>query len=131
MTLAPWHALLAIAAGSIAGALLRQATTLIVPHATSSTSLRFTISGLAGVFLGAVLGWIATMESAGSIWRSIEIIAMVATLGAFAAAAVGGLPLASLEASRRPRDAAVHIGITLLSAALGVVLASWWQTQRL
>lgn len=129
MTLTLWQVLFGIAAGSISGALLRQATTVLLPNAANSMSLRFTVSALGGVLIGTVLGWIATMTLADSTWQQIAMIALVATLGTFAAAAAVGTPLISSETARRFRHAAMQIGTTLLSAALGIALALWWRTR--
>lgn len=129
MTPTLWQALLGIAAGSITGALLRQATTVLLPNAANPTSLRFAVSALGGALLGAVLGWIATMTLADSTWQQIAMITLVATLGTFAAAAVLGAPSISSDTTKRFRHAAMHIGTTLLSAALGVALALWWRTR--
>jgi fluoride ion exporter CrcB/FEX len=129
MTPALWQAVLAIAVGSIAGALLRQATVVLLLNAATPTSLRLPVSGLGGVLLGAVLGWIATMTTIDPAWQQIAMITLVAALGTFAAAAVLSAPLTSSETANRLRHAAMHIGATLLSAALGVALALWWRTR--
>lgn len=129
MTLTLWQVLLGIAAGSITGALLRQATTVLLPSAAKSMSLRFTVSALGGALLGALLGWVTTRTLADSAWQPIAMIAVVAALGTFAATAVVDTPLLSSETTRRFRHAAVHIGITLLSAALGIAFALWWRTR--
>jgi fluoride ion exporter CrcB/FEX len=130
MTPALWQAVLAIAAGSIAGALLRQATIVLLPNSATPTSLRFTVSGLGGALLGAVLGSIATMATTDSTWQQIAMITLVAALGTFAAAAVLSTGLISSKTANRLRHAAIlHIATTLVSAALGVGLALWWRTR--
>lgn len=129
MTLTLWQSLLAIAVGGAAGALLRQATIVLLPNPADLTSLRFTVSGLGGALLGAILGWIATIATIDPTWQQIALITLVAALGTFAAAAVLSTPSISSKTTNRLRHAAMHIGTTLLSAALGVALALWWRSR--
>lgn len=130
MTPTLWQVVFAIAVGSIAGALLRQATIVLLPNSADPTSPRLAVSGLGGALFGTVLGWIATVTTIDPAWQQIAMITLVAALGTFAAATVLSKGLISSTAKNRLRHAAVlHIATTLLSAVLGGAVALWWRTR--
>ena len=127
MTVAAWKAMLAIALGSLLGALLRQGMVIAlddvddgVPH------LAIIVSGLGGAVLGALTGWVATTPRLENGRRQLLLISLLATLGTFAAAGV----LEALPNSPATRQAllytgTLHIGVTIVASALGLALTRW------
>jgi fluoride ion exporter CrcB/FEX len=125
MNATPWKVVIAIVLGSAAGALLRQATIILLgAAAASSISVTLVVSGIGGLVLGAAMGWVATAIATEAVRRQLATIALVAGLGTFAAGAVLSAPLpSSEEAHRMLYSGGLNIGTAILTAAIGLGVA--------
>jgi fluoride ion exporter CrcB/FEX len=111
-----------IVAGSFAGAVLRGALSLVAPiHSESAMTLSLILSILGGALLGTLLG-IALKRRASSVWQLPLVVALIAAIGSFGAAAA--VELVATDAAPWPfwRDAALNIGVTVLTARAAVLL---------
>jgi len=113
---------LAIVVGSFAGALLRGAASLVAPIRSPSTLiLSLLLSTLGGALLGTLLG-ITLKRKASSVSQLPIVVALIAAIGSFGAAAA--IELVAKDAAPWPfwRDAVLNIGVTVLAARAAVML---------
>ena len=121
MNAAPWKIVAAMLVGSMAGALLRQTSLLLIEPGTSWRPAAFVVSAAGGLILGALLGWAASAPSVRPAWRPPAMVTIVAMLGAFSAVAViNPSEPAAAQPERLLLLAALHIVIGILAATLGL-----------
>lgn len=122
----PWKILAAIFAGSLVGALLRQATHALTDASAALPLGAFGVSAAGGLALGFLIGWINKGSLVSLTLRAPAVAATVAALGTFAAAAVVGMEAAGNGQSERLLFvAASHIATVILTATIGLALARW------
>lgn len=112
MNVATWQAVLAIAGGSIAGALLRLVIVPVVDRANGSAQRAYVVTGVGGVIFGAAAGWLTSAE-----------LALFAALGTFAAS--GGLRTGTMLNERTFLGIASHIAVGILAAVMGFGIVVW------
>lgn len=129
MSVGPWwKILLAIAVGSVAGALLRQGVIRLFAGSRNSRSgVMLAASALLGGLVGAAMGGVMAGPVLTSENQSALFIALAAALGTFGVGAVLAMqPLSHEAAPRAWRTAVVHLALALLAAVVGMMLIYWF-----
>lgn len=115
-------AVLAIAAGSGVGAVLRYLIARAMGPGVVPVRTSFAVTGAGGIVCGAFATW--SMIGLAESGTPIVAIGVVAMLAAFSAAAIIQGPAGSANA-RRLAAATAHIGLGVIAAFAGAVLTYW------